>query len=381
MRRRAVRRHLYESVLLALFFAAIRATAAQQTIQPSFLYDGAAFDDLSGGLRNGSTYLGTLRLRLTLDSARTAAFVEVLNAHGGNPSDFAGDAQGVSSLAAPHQWRIEEAWIQENFFRAQLSILIGRYDLNSEFYRLQSAGLFLNSSFGVGPEFSQSGRNGPSIYPNTTTAVRIGWRTGNPACPDRQDCLSSTNLVFRAAAFDGLILGEVAYLSRPSSREMPRDIRFRLGRLAGLPAYEAKISLGAWHYTNSPRSSGIYILGDRTLVENGARSVAAFGQLGIGDARTDRFGRYIGAGVVMAAPFDGRAQDELGLAAAAARDSGQYNIQQNALKGETTLECTYLTPLNSHLAVQPDLQYVVHPSAERGRKNALVMLLRFEISR
>src|ERR1700719_3839936 len=154
------RRHLYEAVLLALFFAVIRANAAPPAVQPSLLYDGAAFDDLSGGLRSGNTYLGTLRLRLTVDSTRTAAFVEVLNAHGGNPSDFAGDAQGVSSLAAPHQWRIEEAWLQENFFSAQLSILIGRYDLNSEFYRLQSAGLFLNSSFGGGPEFSQSGRKG-----------------------------------------------------------------------------------------------------------------------------------------------------------------------------------------------------------------------------
>jgi porin len=292
----------------------------------------------------------------------------VLNAHGGSPSDFAGDAQGVSSLAAPHQWKIEEAWIQQNFYNAQLSILIGRYDLSSEFYRLQSAGLFLNSSFGVGPEFSQSGRKGPSIYPNTATAVRIGYRP-------------MTKLVVRAAAFDGLILGEIALLSRPSSREMPRDIRSRLGRLAGLPPYKAKLSVGAWHYTNSQRSNGIYILADRTSYENGPRTVATFGQLGIGDSRVDRFGRYIGAGVVMTAPITGRDQDELGLALAAGRDSGQFNIQQKTLKGETTFECTYLTPMNSHLAVQPDIQYVVHPSAERGRRDALVVLLRFEISR
>jgi carbohydrate-selective porin (OprB family) len=82
----------------------------------------------------------------------------------------------LSSLTAPNQWRLEEGWVQQNFFSSQLSILIGRYDLNTEFYRLQSAGLFLNSSFGVGPEFSQSGRNGPSIYSDTTSAIRIGYR-------------------------------------------------------------------------------------------------------------------------------------------------------------------------------------------------------------
>jgi porin len=192
-------------VAAALVLIAIRANAQPQALQPSLLYDGTAFDDIAGGVRRGTTYLGTLRLQLTFNRSQsgTSAFVAVLNEHGGFPSDFTGDAQGVSSLAGPNQWRLEEAWLQQNFFKAQLSVLIGRYDLNTEFYRLQSAGLFLNSSFGVGPEFSQSGTRGPSIYPNTTSAIRITYRP-------------VTSLVMRAAAFDGLVLGEIAYLFRPS---------------------------------------------------------------------------------------------------------------------------------------------------------------------
>src|SRR5438128_12130722 len=103
-------------------------------------------------------------------------FVEGLNIHGGHPSSFAGDAQGVSSREGPARWTLEEGWIQQNLFDNQLSILIGRYDLNTEFYRLQSAGLFLNSSFGIGPEFSQSGRGGPSIFPNPSVGARIAWK-------------------------------------------------------------------------------------------------------------------------------------------------------------------------------------------------------------
>ena len=326
------------------------AFAILLSVQPSLLYDGEAFDDLSGGLRRGNTYLGVLRLHLTVQKDATSAFVEVLNKHGGFPSDFAGDAQGISSLTAPNEWRVEELWIQQNFFNAQLSVLIGRYDLNSEFDRLQSAGLFLNSSFGVGPEFSQSGGSGPSIYPNTRTALRIGYRP-------------LKNLVMRAAAFDGMILGEVAFLSRPSSREMPRDIRFRLGRMSGLPPYEAKLAIGAWHYTNSEHSSGLYLIGDRTLY----KTFSAFGQIGIGDARTESISRYFGAGVTMQ-----HDQNEIGLAAAAARTHGG---------GETALELTFLSPLNSHLAVQPDIQYVIHPNGDRARKSALVMMMRFELSR
>jgi hypothetical protein len=42
----------------ALLFIAIGANADPQAVQPSLVYDGAAFDDIAG-LRRGSTYLGS----------------------------------------------------------------------------------------------------------------------------------------------------------------------------------------------------------------------------------------------------------------------------------------------------------------------------------
>ena len=79
----------------------LRQQLVDRGIQTVVVYDGAAFDDLAGGVRRGTTYLGTPRLQLTLDGLRLAGFpgmtlfVEGLNIHGGHPSSFAGDAQGV----------------------------------------------------------------------------------------------------------------------------------------------------------------------------------------------------------------------------------------------------------------------------------------------
>jgi porin len=389
--------------------------AAPQTItakdaEAALVYDGAAFGALAGGVRRGTTYLGTLRLQLTLDGSRLAGFpgmtlfVEGLNIHGGHPSRFAGDAQGVSNLEGPARWMLNEGWIQQNLFDNQLSILIGRYDLNTEFDRLQSAGLFLNSSFGIGPEFSQSGRNGPSIFPDTSVGARIAWK------PARE-------VVLRAAILDGvpverpggrklfargdglLLVAEVAYLFRPTSKDSPRTPHFRLGRVAGLPPYTAKIALGSWHYTakypdlnettsngqpvEHEGSSGAYILADQTLYTDSkrpARRLTAFGQFGIGDARVNHFASYSGAGIVMSGPLRGRDNDELGIAIAAAHNSSHFAAQQSVGRMETTLECTYLAPLTSRLAIQPDLQYVVHPNTDLARSNALVAMLRFELS-
>src|SRR5437660_6728451 len=211
------------------------ASIASAADRVAMIYDGAAFDDLTGGLRRGSTYLGTLRLQLTFESRGLTAFVEGLNIHGGQPSDFAGDGQGVSNIAAPSQSRIEEAWIQQTLFDERASVLVGRYDLSSEFYRTQSAGLFLNSSFGIGPEFSQ---NGPSIYPDTSLGVRITYRP-------------VPSVLIRTAAFNGLSIGEVAYLRRPTATNDRRNHRLRIGRLAGMPPYSAKIALGAWRFSDA----------------------------------------------------------------------------------------------------------------------------------
>jgi porin len=364
-------------------------------IQPALVYDGAAFADVAGGVRRGTAYLGTLRLQLTVDGLRLTGlrgmtlFVEVLNVHGGHPSSFAGDAQGVSSLEGPARWMVYEAWVQQNLRADQLSILIGRYDLNTEFYRLQSAGLFLNSSFGIGPEFSQSGRSGPSIFPDTSAGARIAWK------PAR-------GVVLRTAILDGvpverpdgrklfargdglLLVAEGAYLFRPASKDPPRNPRFRLGRLAGLPPYTAKIALGTWRYTADAKSIGAYALADATVYTDPrrpARRVNLFGQFGVGDARVNHFGRYMGAGIVMSGLLKARENDELGVAIGVAHNSSHFAAQQSRAAGaETTLECTYLAPLTSRLAIQPDLQYVLHPNADRTRENAFVAMLRFELS-
>src|SRR5258705_12553083 len=140
-------------------------------------------------------------------SARTAARPAIL-----------GDAQGVSNLEAPTTVRLEEAWLQQNLFANRLSWLVGRFDLNAEFYRLQSGALFINSSLGIGPEFSHSGIAGPSIFPNTTAGTRLEYK------PAR-------NVAWRAAALDGpMFISEVALLRRGATAGLPRERRFGIGR-------------------------------------------------------------------------------------------------------------------------------------------------------
>ncbi len=388
----------------------------QWGITPTIMYDGDIASNLAGGVRRGTTYLGNVHFQLSLDGDRllgwpgVSVFLDGLGIHGGQPSRFVGDAQGVSNIAGPTGFKLYEAWVQYNFLGARLSALGGLYDLNSEFYRLQSAGLFLNSSFGIGPEFAQSGTAGPSIFPDTSVGLRLAYK---PA-PDT---------VLRGAVLDGvplnrpdastgafergdglLLVGEAAFLERPAQSPQPMGPRFRIGRASGLPPYDDKLAIGAWYYTAkfsdqseiSPDghpaqhrgSGGAYLIADRLLfqaADNPARRLNAFLQAGIGDERVDRFGSYIGAGLAAAGFVPSRANDEMGFAVAAGRNGSHYVSAQTqqgaAVNGaEVALELTYLAQITDWLALQPDAQYVIHPNTDPALKNALVFQFQFEMS-
>jgi porin len=133
-------------------------------------------------------------------------------------------------------------------------------------------------------------------------------------------------------------------------------------------------------------SGGFYLLADRVIFQdpdNSGRSLTAFTQLGFGDPRVNRFGSYIGAGLVASGFVSSHQNDELGLAIAIARNGSHFIALQNqqgtpVLHSETTIELTYSMQVNKWLAVQPDLQYVIDPNTDPSVQNALAFQLRFE---
>ena len=373
-------------------------------------YDGAAIGNLDGGVARSSTYVGNLHLRSLLDLERalgwtgTHAYVDALWIHGGQPDAFVGDAMGVSNLSAPPNLQLEEAWIEHNLAHANVSVLAGLYDVNSEFDRTQSGGLFLNSAFGIGPEFAQTGVDGPSIFPRTALGARVAYKPVEgvvlrAAVLDGVPLIREGDRLRAFQAHDGrLYVAELALLDRPGARP-PGDARLRIGRNAMLPMYAGKLAIGAWHYTTTldrlapafgatrqRGATGYYAVADRTVARDPhdtRHSLSLFAQFGAGDPAVARFGRYVGAGAVLAGPFEQRRQDELGLAIAVARNGRPYRQQQAprpTTATERSIELSYLAQATGWLAVQPDLQYVIHPDTDPSVRNALVFTLRFELS-
>ena len=391
-----------------------KVTSADHGVVATLVYGGTTFFELDGGIERGGTYSGNLNLRLAIDGDRLFGatgltfYVDGLWIHGGQPSELAGDAQGVSNLSARPAITLYEAWAQYNFPGNRLSILVGRYDLNAEFYRLQSAGLFVNSSFGIGPEFSASGVEGPSIFPRTSLGVRLALK------PKR-------GIVLRGAVLDGvpvdrpdgsagafkrgdglLLVSEAALLNRTADGERRSPPRVRIGRASGLPPYDHKLAVGGWYYTATfgdlsavdmnghpiqhRGSGGIYGVVDATVFRSDTASgkrMAAFLEGGLGDGRLNQFGSFVGGGLVATGPLSKRSLDELGLAVALGRNGAAYMDRQARLgvrtnAAESVFELTYLAQIASWLAIQPDFQCVIHPSTNAALSSARAFQIRFE---
>lgn len=333
----------------------------------------------TGGERRRIRWMG--RLDLDLDSGTDLfglkgahAHADIFLLHGGGFSERdAGDAQVVSNIDAPYALRPFEAWVEAPLgggVRAKAGLI----DLNSEF-DVQSVGaLFLNSSFGIAPDYSQSGLNGPSIFPVTSLGVVVA--------------VEKPRWAVRAAIFDA-VPGDPNHPHRALPGPFDRGGALLSSEGEVKVGSGGELQLGAWFYTDRfarldgndrGRSAGAYVQYEQTIIGD-EKTGALRGWLRAGRAAADvnEIGLYVGGGFSWGT--DGRSY---GIAVAHAR-LGDPAVRALALglmphrRAETTLELTATRRLTEWLQVQPDVQYVRHPSWGAA-SDALVLGLRLHFA-
>jgi porin len=140
------------------------------------------------GLDPGSSILNKFQLSATLTGDKLglkgwSAHAQIFRFDGQLLSARMGDLQTADNLEAIPITRLFEAWIARQWGEDSRSIALraGLIDLNSQFDSVDPASLFINSSHGIAPDLSRSGRNGPSIYPVSSPGATLtmddqAWR-------------------------------------------------------------------------------------------------------------------------------------------------------------------------------------------------------------
>lgn len=333
-------------------------------------------------------YLDNLDLVATADLGQligwsgAVAHAHVLNNLGGMPNDAAGALQGVDNIEVPGQrLRLFEAWLEQRIGRT--SIRAGLYDLNSEFYANDAAGLLIAPAFGVGSEIAATGPNGPSIFPSTGLALRVEQQWGR----------------------DGFVRAAVLNASAGTLGDPDGvDLSFSNGALligeAGVAGSGGKLALGAWGYTEQQddifaldadgapvqrRARGFYVVAERPLGDpEGVRATSLFARIGLSDGRTTPFRGGWQAGVLVGKVFAARPDSRLslGMNQAWLSDGYRQSLRDTGLRAaaaETAFEITYADRLTGWLSMQPDFQVILNRGGEAGVDPVLVAGLRMTV--
>ena len=426
-----------------------RTTILNKGISIDAIYTGEIVNNLQGGISDGSEYVQIIDLIFDIKSdnlinlENANFYIDLLGIHGKNPSNYIGDIQGVSNIAATKSYKIFELWVQQNFCKDKLSFLFGVYDLNSEFDVMKSAGLFLNSSFGMGAELAQSGKNGPSTFPYTSLAFRFKMQFADHFCiqaaildgvPENFDNLQSTR--YQINSQDGALLASEIILTSDTEQDdsykwfskrkkinyKKRKFRCRRGlRRSNRPKRQnknnyshrqqwrqniisehtfSKIAIGGWCYTSDfqminqnfnsnahiqrQNNWGLYGLIEKNITyknSNRKKIFGAFFRCGISNKNINQIDKYFGSGIVFSGFF---CNDQIGIALAAAHNNDKF--RQELLKTglrtdrwEMALEFSYRVEVKDWFSIQPNMQYIMNPGFNSDLRNSIIAGARLEI--
>jgi porin len=364
---------------LAIFtFVSANILAQDKEKGPDYLSFGASYtgdfiNNLSGGIKTGSAYLGMANITAEFDFEKAKLwkggklFIFGANTHGATPTaDLVGDLQGISNIEAGNHTYLQELWYKQQLGKFEFTA--GLQDLAVEFGNVEYGGLYLNSSFGVKSSISH---NIPApIFPLTNMGFTAKWDI-------------SDKFTWLAAAYDG---------TPTDFDENPYNIKWEFEKGDGYLAisevqYKTKLKgldgtykLGGLY--NSREEDGedvniasIYANGNQKLWEQDNRSFGAFAQLGYSPSDASICDYYIGAGVNYTGLFNKKGNDEIGLAFA------HEHYKNSFSDPETAIELTYKYQLMENIYIQPDIQHIINPT-KTGEKlnNAFTANIRLGIS-
>ena len=388
----------------------------------------------TGGIKTGSVATGSTQLATAINFEKligwqgASFYSRWIFLTGQDPAaNLVGDIFTTSNIYGYNTFRNTELWLQQKFLDDQFSVRAGQLVADAEFAISDYAALFINATFGWPAFIYTSVPNSGPNYPVGMPGVRFEWK------PTEQ-------LSFKTAAFQGNpqpqnINNHGFYWDLNADQGFfymaETDYRYDIG----LPG---QIKAGTWldsatfPNVNGSNSSfwgneGFYGIVDQMIYRkplsaskaaqdsknvlpsgDGKNVIDAPNDQGLGifsrvafePADRNLFNFYCDSGFNYKGLIPMRDQDTFGIALGYGHLSGGAMSNQNgtqypssasgtltqltpgaaAENFEMAIESTYLAQLTPWLAIQPDVQYIIHPGALQSSANALVLGLRATVT-
>ena len=343
----------------------------------------------SGGARNRSTVMSMPDVNVAFDLEhlfgipRTIAFFDTYQTEGRGLSSDVGNAQGVSNIEAFNTAQVAEAWI-ETHFGDSIRFKFGKVDFNSEFAFSEVSSEFITPSAGITPTV----QSGPT-FPNPATSANLF------VMPTEFSYIGVG--VYDGAGAVGVNTGSQGisgFFRNDESDDYFTIVEAGTSWTGGNTWGSGRLAIGGWHHgeqfarydggTDHGASGGYAILDQIVWRENaedgedrqglGFTALLAFS----GSEAVVTVPMHLQSGLVWTGAIEGRDDDAIGLLVT--------HVQLSEATGspyvgsETLFELVYKLQLTPSVILRPDLQFVVNPGGDPTLDDALVGMLRMEIT-
>jgi len=347
----------------------------QDLAQRGISFQTTLVNDWSKSLHQGIDTDGgfgrySLDLSTTLDGKKllgltgTTGFVRLKQHEQEFGGTYDGAAQVYSNIDAPSRTTLYEVWAQQEMLSGKLRFKAGKIDATNEFATAATAADFLNSSMGYSPTIL-----GFPTYPDPKFGVNAFFRPVNGY---------GIGLgVFQTAGKGVLSMAEPSHIWSLGKGELPGRVSVGYWRLDG--------TLTRFDGSQAANTQGFYSVLEQGLWRQsnpqGAepRRLSAFLQLGRADGQISPFTQHLGGGMVLQAPFAGRPQDAMGIAATHVQFSNQPGAGFDR-QSEIALESYYKMTFNRHLALVQDFQFIHNPGGLYANADCPVITPRLVVS-
>ena len=403
--------HEHEFIRVGPDLAGFRTRVADKGITLNAQYVAEVWGNPLGGESTGTVYTGFMSLQGNIDLQK------LLGWQGASVStrwywlsgqdisaEHVGNIFTVSNIAGCPTFRMNELWFQQNFLSDRISVRVGQLGADSEFDLSTHSIVFLNATFSWSPDLSTNIPNGGPAYPMAAPGIRLALTPVS--------WLSYQGAIFQGNPFAQNVNrhGFRWDLSASNGYFSIHELNFRMNQGAESSGLPGTFKIGGWFDTapnpnansTQPWNYGFYFVADQTLYRvsepvsppavgnNGKQTAAAsptnkglgvFAHIGYVPGSSSFINFYVDGGLSYKGLIPTRDHDVLGVAFAYGHLS--TNAQDNEGRSnpgyEIVFEATYQIELAPWLSVQPDLQYVFHPSGT-DIANALVLGARTTVS-
>lgn len=386
--------------------AGTRKRLAEQGISYTFIYTNDVLSNLSGGNRRGTIDQGKLEGQFTFDLEKLLGWQDLtlyanafqIHNTGRMGRDYVGSMNTIAGIEAAPSTRLSELWVERKFLDGAASFRIGQLVADNEFYFSELSNMFLQTAAVIQPD-------GEPAYPLSTPGARVMFNVGKEAafllaifngdpagpCAGDPDTCNRYGLNFRLRD-PAFIIGEAQFRTNQGKDDTGLARTLKLGGWSHLGKFNDQRFANDGTLLADPLGSGvpaqhrgnygIYGIIDQQIYRPRGGSadsgISVFGLASVTPSDRNLADVQLNGGIVFAGFIPHRPHDRFGASvvhsrfSSGARGFDQDQINFSGVPGtvrdyETNFELSYVAQIVPGWTVQPDFQYIRHPSGIAGR--------------